>query len=176
MVSHEVMLDPECPLAMSDGQRDQANVPAAAATVARFRMLGTSHKELHGVSLTFGGFAYRDKHGALVGVNALHPLKIERGMVVGAGSIDAWRKRHLIQFGPVEPLSAREAADIPESRWDAILSVHRQHQAGARRVAWVMAYERLQGRMVSTGGGFAYAMQAPQGATEYLFFPLLGGY
>ena len=163
------MLDPECPLALSDSQRDQANVPKEAATVARFRLLGTAHKEIAGVSLTFGGFAYRDKHGAIISVNVLTPLKIERGVATITGSddtsTDAWRKRHMLQFGPVETLSEQEAADIPATRWDSILSVHRQYQAGARQVAWVMAYERLQGRMVSTGGGFAYAMQTSAGVS-----------
>ena len=58
-------------------------------------------------------------------------------------------------------------------RWDPIASYHRQHKAGARHIAWVMGYERLAGRMLSTSGGFAYELEAAGGGREYVFFPLL---
>ena len=163
-VSHEVVLDPECPLNLSDCQRENANVPADVATSRRFRMKGTSHKEVGAVSLTFGGFAYHDKAGALVAVSALHPLRTD-----AKGS----KKQDLIAFGPKEALSEQEAAAIPKSRWDQMLSVHRQYEKGARRVAWVMAFERLAGRMVATGGGFAYELETPSAGRHFVFFPLL---
>lgn len=170
-VAHEVIVDPECPLAFSDAVRARHDVPAQAATASRFRVSGTALKEVGGVSLTFGGFLYRDKRGVLVGVNALSPLRVERG-VVESGAKSKFKERHLIDFGPHEEMTKLEAGEIPASRWDPILKAHRQHAAGARKVAWVMGFERLGGRLLSTGGGFAYAMETPNGL-EYLFFPLL---
>lgn len=183
--AHDLLLDPECPLAaLSDNQRTQAAVPADAATVARFRVVGSAHREVNGVSLTFGGFAYFDKQGGLLAVNALQPLKISRGVATpvegdraapggaAAQALDTWRHRRLIEFGPQEALSEAEATEIPISRWDAVLPAHRQYEAGARRVAWLMAYEKLRGRMIATGGGFVYELQAANGR-EYVLFPML---
>ena len=69
-------------------------------------------------------------------------------------------------------MSAREAAAIPASRWDAVLEAHHQRAQGARKLAWVMGFERLGGRMLSPGGGFAYELETAAGI-EYCFFPLL---
>ena len=72
-----------------------------------------------------------------------------------------------------EELSAEEAAAIPASRWDAIRPDHKQHAAGGRKVAWLMAFEKLCGRMRSTGGGFVYKLEDAQGEISHVFFPLL---
>jgi hypothetical protein len=194
---HGLILDPSSPLSMDDAMRTQARVPRRAATFARFRLertQGLQHRDVGGVSLTFGGFAYWDIGGELVGVNALRPLMVDRGIVsarredseqhagnnTGGGDKppamqrreSSWTVPHRLDFGPQEHLSSTEGGEIPPSRWDEVLSAHRQHAQGARRVAWVMAYERLGGRMLSTGGGFAYQLETARGR-EYVFFPLL---
>ena len=83
------------------------------------------------------------------------------------------RQRQYLDFGPQQPLSAEEAAAIPASRWDAIRPDHKQHAAGGRKVAWLMAFEKLCGRMRSTGGGFVYKLEDAQGEISHVFFPLL---
>ena len=181
-------LDPEYPLVASDSVRGLADVPMEAATAARFRMKDTAHHEIGGISLTFGGFAFRDKHGALLAVSAVQPLNVGCEVASRTLSIDSdgaqasavtsqsktVRKKHRIDFGPQEPMSESEAASIPGSRWDAVLAAHKHYARGARKVAWVMGYERLCGRMLSPSGGFAYALETTEGPEYmYMFFPLL---
>ena len=177
---HEIILDPESPIALSDSSREQANVPEGATTVAHFRLANTtSAVQVGGVSLTYGGFAYWGIYHELVGVNALNPLRVERGVVsektadLGeAAASEERRLPHMIDFGPAEKLSEEEAVDLPASRWDDVSPAHHFYTLGARRVAWVMGYERLGHRMIATAGGFCWELTTGKGS-DFIFFPLL---
>ena len=178
-----LVLDPECPLAaLSDNQRTQAAVPADAATVARFRVVGSAHRRSMGSrspsealpTLTtqgaFGSRALRRSRSLEVSRRPSKAIGRRQAAPPPRRSTHGDRTAHRVWAAG--GAQRGEAAEIPISRWDAVLPAHRQYEAGARRVAWLMAYEKLRGRMIATGGGFVYELQAANGR-EYVLFPML---